>query len=264
MNEEAKKRRYIRRIYEITSHLKETSDLNLARSTLGDFWHCLSVFIMSPAGESNFSFRWVKSGRKENLILGLFNGEEVLHIVAKITFNGLCFVMGSFKPEGTGSGFMIDMMATYRGDFVEWRLNGHGQYNRHDGILFEGEFNNGNKEGKGKMTWPDGFIIDGYWSEDVLKSKKKHIHPTIQKAIDEGRCTNEEITKNRLLPQAMHDCWDSRDYCMSCVKKGCHPCREDQMFWDWNSTSSFVLCACPREECNPMIKKRKIDQIETE
>ena len=85
------------------------------------------------------------------------DGDATLAIGSTLFFTG----KARWKPE------MGDL---YEGTWVEGTLTGKGNYRLADGEVYEGE---GEKNGKGKLTRPDGWIIEGKWVDDEFVDKRK-------------------------------------------------------------------------------------------
>jgi len=59
----------------------------------------------------------------------------------------------------------------YEGQFIRGMPSGRGIYTWVNGTYYDGEWNNGLKEGKGKMVYKDS-VVTGYWKEDKYQGKK--------------------------------------------------------------------------------------------
>ncbi|CRH01310.1 conserved Plasmodium protein, unknown function [Plasmodium relictum] len=78
--------------------------------------------------------------------------------------------------------------SVYTGTMLDNKLHGRGVLKYVNGDVYEGEFSNGKKEGKGKWTDKEGNSYDGYWKED-----RKHgegVYKTFDGLIFEGSFNN--------------------------------------------------------------------------
>jgi hypothetical protein len=46
-----------------------------------------------------------------------------------------------------------------------------------DGSLYEGEYKDDKRNGRGKYTWPDGQVYEGEWKDDKRNGRGKHTWP---------------------------------------------------------------------------------------
>lgn len=51
-----------------------------------------------------------------------------------------------------------------------------GPYMLKDGVVYEGQWKNGMRHGRGKAVWKDGSIYEGYWADDMANGKGRMIH----------------------------------------------------------------------------------------
>ena len=54
-------------------------------------------------------------------------------------------------------------------------MHGFGKYIGEDNEIYEGAFKNDKKHGKGKMTYPNGIVIEGSWKNGVLSTKSRNV-----------------------------------------------------------------------------------------
>ena len=58
----------------------------------------------------------------------------------------------------------------YEGDFVDGKKTGKGKYTWADGNVYEGDYVDGKKTGKGKFTWADGNVYEGDFVDDKMRT----------------------------------------------------------------------------------------------
>lgn len=64
---------------------------------------------------------------------------------------------------GTGKLVFVDG-SYYEGTFVNGEIDGFGtRFFAASGCKYQGQFEKGELQGKGRMTWPDGSIYEGQW-----------------------------------------------------------------------------------------------------
>lgn len=64
---------------------------------------------------------------------------------------------------GTGKLVFVDG-SYYEGTFVNGEIDGFGtRFFAATGCKYQGQFEKGELQGKGRMTWPDGSIYEGQW-----------------------------------------------------------------------------------------------------
>jgi hypothetical protein len=51
-----------------------------------------------------------------------------------------------------------------------------GPYEFDNGAVFEGQWKEGKRQGKGKQVWKDGSIYEGYWKNDMANGRGRLIH----------------------------------------------------------------------------------------
>lgn len=56
----------------------------------------------------------------------------------------------------------------YEGDWVDGLKEGRGYYTWENGDVYEGEFKNGVREGFGEFKWANGESYKGLWKEDNM------------------------------------------------------------------------------------------------
>ncbi len=104
------------------------------------------------------------------------------------------------KAEGKGKATGTD---TYDGEFKAGLPHGKGKYVWNNGSSFDGEWNKGNKQGYGVMTYKlaaKDSIIDGYWKKDIYAGKyeKPYLIHRKTRDISEVRCRKTDAGINRL------------------------------------------------------------------
>ena len=94
------------------------------------------------------------------------------------------------KPNGNGTCKLING-ATYVGQYVDGLREGLGTFTwsihaPDGGGVYEGGYKNNRRNGKGKRTYRDGSILEGYWKDNKLWNRKKH-----DKEVNiSGKCVN--------------------------------------------------------------------------
>ena len=86
--------------------------------------------------------------------------------------------------------------ATYVGQFVNGLREGVGTFtwsihSPDAGRVYEGEYKNNRRNGKGKRTYRDGSILEGYWKDNKLWNGTKHD----KEGNISGKCVNGEWIK---------------------------------------------------------------------
>ena len=82
--------------------------------------------------------------------------------------------------QGTmqGYGEYTDAYRKYEGEFVADQFHGYGTHEwlvgEHAGQVYKGQWQNGNRIGHGKMSWPEGSVYEGQWEDS-----KRHGHGTM-------------------------------------------------------------------------------------
>lgn len=66
----------------------------------------------------------------------------------------------------------------YEGDFKDGRRNGKGKYMWADGRVYEGDWVDDRKNGKGKYTWPTGRVYYGDFKDNNFHGKGKNRWPS--------------------------------------------------------------------------------------
>ena len=82
------------------------------------------------------------------------------------------------KPNGNGIWTQMDG-ATYVGQFVNGLREGVGTFTwssqgPESGSVYEGEYKNNRRNGKGKRTYRDGSILEGDWKDNELWNGTKY------------------------------------------------------------------------------------------
>jgi len=62
----------------------------------------------------------------------------------------------------------------YQGDFVDGKKTGKGKYTSVNGSVYEGDFVDDKFSGKGKITWSDGAVYEGDFVDDIRTGKGKY------------------------------------------------------------------------------------------
>ena len=58
-------------------------------------------------------------------------------------------------------------IGTYKGSFSGGNLQGIGRFEYHDGSIYEGDWHENKKHGRGKLIEADGFTVyNGSWESD--------------------------------------------------------------------------------------------------
>ncbi len=63
---------------------------------------------------------------------------------------------------------------TYDGEFEDGKFEGKGKLIYENGDVYEGEFEDGEKSGKGTYTWKDGDKYEGEWMKDSMSGQGKY------------------------------------------------------------------------------------------
>jgi len=61
----------------------------------------------------------------------------------------------------------------YEGDYEDDKKNGKGKYTWSDGGVYEGDYKDDKMNGKGKFTWPDGGVYEGDFKDEKMNGKGK-------------------------------------------------------------------------------------------
>ena len=69
---------------------------------------------------------------------------------------------------------IYDDGSVYEGEFVDGKRNGKGKYTYADGTVYEGDFIDGNFNGKGKYTFANGDVYEGDFIDDKRTGKGKY------------------------------------------------------------------------------------------
>lgn len=88
----------------------------------------------------------------------------------------------------TGRGRISYTNCVYEGEWKKYLEHGHGITKWSNGQMDEGQYENGNRVGKGEITWPDGEVYEGEWND-----KGPHgygIWKLANGRIDEGQYEN--------------------------------------------------------------------------
>ena len=56
--------------------------------------------------------------------------------------------------------------SVYEGDWKDGKRHGKGTYKYADGRVYEGDWKDDNKHGKGTFKSPDGGVYEGDWKDD--------------------------------------------------------------------------------------------------
>ncbi len=101
----------------------------------------------------------------------LFAQEECKVLMPEISgsYTGKCK-----KGLAQGKGLAVGT-DTYEGRFLKGLPDGTGKYTWADGRVYEGSWEAGKREGKGRMTYPtvgEDSIVTGYWKKDEYAGKE--------------------------------------------------------------------------------------------
>ena len=99
---------------------------------------------------------------------GLANGEGTLYVKNEYTYTG------EWKDNAkTGRGCEQYHITgdVYEGEFVNNEKEGKGKYTYKDGTVYEGGFANSRYDGRGKMTWTDGRKYIGEFRKGRIEGK---------------------------------------------------------------------------------------------
>jgi len=86
------------------------------------------------------------------------------------------------KAEGVGKATGTD---TYEGHFKSGLPNGEGKYIWKNGNSYHGNWNKGNREGYGEMTFKTSgtdSVVTGYWKKDVYKGKYENPYVILRRS----------------------------------------------------------------------------------
>ena len=92
--------------------------------------------------------------------------ENLIHGQGMVQWPDSSSYKGSFKlglKHGSGIYKNPKKGVIYEGEWVEGKREGKGRLTLKDGSVYEGEFKSGLKEGKGKLVYPSGNYYDGIW-----------------------------------------------------------------------------------------------------
>lgn len=84
--------------------------------------------------------------------------------------------------------------ARYKGEMKDGQPNGHGVMHGSDHSVYEGEWVNGRRNGRGRSVWPDGFRYDGQWKDNEITGygvmdypDKRHYEGYFVKGLRHGK-----------------------------------------------------------------------------
>lgn len=118
------------------------------RTTLGSYWRTMLMFLTTEPFDNVHQRVGTKSSNFHELF-GKFENGTPIRIEIKIDWWKV--FVGGFSATGDGVGMLKDGKDVYIGQFKKWRFHGVGQLTDHDGIIYEGQFESGHKNGTGKI-----------------------------------------------------------------------------------------------------------------
>lgn len=79
-----------------------------------------------------------------------------------------CTYEAEYQVNGkqTGRGRITYTNCVYEGEWKKYLEHGHGITKWSNGQIDEGQYENGSRVGKGKITWPDGEMFEGGWNSE--------------------------------------------------------------------------------------------------
>ena len=92
------------------------------------------------------------------------NRSEISNYKLQVIYQELKHATNGF----TGSGKAVyENRDEYDGEFIDGERDGKGAYKYANGTKYEGEWKDGKPNGQGTLTYPNGNKYDGEWSNDV-------------------------------------------------------------------------------------------------
>jgi len=121
--------------------------------------------------------------------------------------------VGSFRNDWLQNGFNRRKNEyVYLGTFNEdGYFHGSGRYEASIGWIYTGNYNNGNFEGRGLISWKNGFQYDGEWKVDEPVDRDSSLHPLIKSCVEKQLCANTLETGD------YYGQFKYRGYCQTCV-----------------------------------------------
>jgi hypothetical protein len=143
--------------------------------------------------------------------------------------------------EQHGIGKWVSEKGSYVGSFSYDLFEGFGTYVHESGVIYQGEWEQGDLHGKGTVSFPDGIQMEGEWERDSPLFNARH--PSISECISARLCTNtlrREYPQmigsvNFCAPQFPHYCESCWLYCMGNSRK--------ELIWQFAVTKK-MFCKC--------------------
>jgi hypothetical protein len=101
---------------------------------------------------------------------GETNADGMCHGWGEILYTNDTVIAGEWV-DGVlgGKGVYMSKEMTYKGDFRNNAFHGKGRQTYHaDGDVYMGGFANGERDGHGKVSWPNGSYYTGCWKDGLM------------------------------------------------------------------------------------------------
>lgn len=132
----------------------------------------MSILLKEFNNQSKINeFLWIEKIHDNGLYLGQVNNKNERHGYGIYAFKNNSGYYGNWennKKNGFGITYIDNFKISYRGNFKDNQMNGFGEFYYNNGDVFEGNFTNGLKNGKGTYKWKNSCKWIGNFSQNEM------------------------------------------------------------------------------------------------